>query len=184
MLLATVARRGDAWEGVGEVLELDFCWAGVCWQEIDGEDVETDGDGGAMGLGQAAQIGGGHAAELVLLVAVDLGFGRSDVMRGAGFDLEDDQGGAVPGDEVEVAGEAAGAPAAGDDGVAKRAQMEEGGGFSALAGEEMERFGANGGIGVAIGAAVGFAVGAGAEGGVEAAFEIEDVTRDGQRTPL
>ena len=79
---------------------------------------------------------------------------------GEGFDLEDNKGGAVPGDEVEVSEEAAGAPAAGDDGVAEPAEVEEGGVFAALAGEE-------------VGWERGFAVGAGADGGVEVALEGE-----------
>ena len=90
---------------------------------VDGEDVEADGDAGAGGGGELAEVGGGHLAEDSLLVGVDGGLGWGEGCfaggGGAGFDFEDDEGGAVPGDEVEVAGEAFGAPAAGDDGVAE-----------------------------------------------------------------
>ena len=111
---------------------------------------------------ETAEVGGGHLAEDVAACG-----GRRRSRRGrrrlrgrggAGLDFEDDEGGAVPGDEVEVAGEALGAPAAGDDGVAEAAEVEEGGVFAALAGEEV------GGLGAV-------AVGAGAEGSVDAAFE-------------
>jgi CTP synthase len=140
-------------------------WGRARGREIDGEDIETEGDGGSMGFREAAEIGGSHAAEHVLLVGVDVGFGGGEGVGagggGAGFDLEEDEGVAVPGDEIEVAGQAAGAPAAGDDGVAETAEVEEGGVFAAGAGEQVRGGGVTG-------------VGAGAERSVEAAFKGQE----------
>jgi hypothetical protein len=115
---------------------------GMFAEEVDGEDVETHGHAGAMAGGELREEGGGHAAELALLGGVDLDFGGEEVAGGAGFDLEDDEGVTVPGDEVEVAAEAGGHPAARDDGIAERAEMEEGIVFAELAGEEVRRGGA------------------------------------------
>jgi len=140
-------------KGVGEMLEF-----GGGGQDIDGEDVKAEGDIVAVGFGELAEVGGGHEAKLALLVGVDSRFSWGHVMSGAGFDFEEDEGVAVPGDEVEVGGKALGAPAAGDDGIAEVAEVEEGSVFAALAGEEVRR-------------EWGFAVGASAEVSVEAAFE-------------
>ena len=142
-------------EGVGEMVEF-----GAGGEEIDGEDVEAEGDRDADGLGELAEVGGGHLVEHLLLVGVDGGVSGSEIAGGAGLDFEDDEGGAVPRDEVEVAGDAGGAPAAGDDGVAEGAEVEEGGVFTTFSGEEVvgER---------------GFSVGEGAQGGVGAGFERE-----------
>lgn len=144
---------GGEGEGIGDVLEL-----GAGGQKVNGEDVQLQADGGAVSFGQALQIGGGELAELALLGFVHLGGGGREIAGGAGFDLEDNEGRARPGDQVEVTANAGSVPAAGDDGVAARAQMEEGGVFSAQAGEQVRR-------------QQGFAVGTGAEGGVSAAFE-------------
>jgi len=156
-LTSAATRRLGEREGGANVLELD---AGG--KLIDGENVEADGDVVADGAGKLAEIGRGHLAQDLLLVRVDGGLGwRKGLFsggRGAGLDLEDHQGGAVPGDEVEVAGEALGAPASGDYRVAEGAKVEVGGVFSAFAGEQVGRFEA-------------LAVGKGAEGGVSAVFE-------------
>jgi hypothetical protein len=112
---------------------------GSLGEEIDGEDVKAYGDAGAVAGGELREEGGGEAAELALLGGVDLGCGGKEVAGGAGFDFEDDESVGVPGDEVEVAANAGGDPAARDDGVAERAEMEEGEVFAALAGEEMLR---------------------------------------------
>jgi hypothetical protein len=146
-------------------------WGRARGREIDGEDIETEGDGGSVGFREAAEIGGSHAPEHVLLVRVDVGFGGGEGVGagggGAGFDLEEDKDVAVPGDEVEVAGEAAGAPAAGDDGVAEGTKVEEGGVFTAGAGEQVR------------GGRV-TRVGAGAERSVKAAFKGQEAeTRHG-----
>ena len=135
-------------------------------QEVDREDVEADGDAVAVGLGELAEVGGSHAAEGLLLVGIDLGFCGGKVACGAGFDLEEDEGVAIPGGEVEVAAEAVGTPAASDDGVAEGAEVEEGGVFALFAGEEVPGL-----PGVAVGKAV--------ESGVGAAFEGEDEAGEG-----
>jgi len=122
------------------MLELD-----AAGQQVDGENIETYGDAGAMTLRDLAQISGGHLAEQALLVGVDLGFSRGAVAGGAGFDLEKDQRIAVPGHQVEVAGEALRAPAACNNRVSEGAEMEEGFLLTALASDEMRRLGAVGG---------------------------------------
>jgi len=168
LLTQTALGWGGARKGVADVVEF-----GGRGEQIDGEDIKADGDGGAVGFGQEIEVGGGHLAEHVLLGAVDGGFGWGEGLiagGGEGFDLEDDQGGAVPGDEVEVAGQAARAPATGDDGVAETAEMEEGRVFATLTGEEMWGLGLDSGVRVAGGEQGGSAIGAGAEGGVKAAF--------------
>jgi len=75
-------------------------------EQVDRKNVETDRDAVSVALGKLTDVGGGHAAERLLLVGVDLGFGGGQIVSGAGFDLEDDQGIAVPGDKIEVASEA------------------------------------------------------------------------------
>jgi hypothetical protein len=91
---------------------------------------------------------------------VDGEFRRSKAVGGTSFHFNDDEGRAIPGDEVEVSVEALGAPATGDDGVVEGAEVEEGGIFAAFTEEQMWReFAA--------------AVGEGAEAGVEAAFDFE-----------
>src|ERR1700735_5572989 len=95
-------------------------------KQIDGEDTKTERDGRAMALGNLAKGSCGHFTKLALLVGVDLRFRRGAVAGSAGFDLEKDQRIAIPGDKVEVTGEALRAPATGDDGVAQSAQVEEG----------------------------------------------------------
>jgi hypothetical protein len=129
-------------------------------QKVDGEDVEAEMEGAAPGLGHLVEVGGGHAAEHALLVRIDGDFGGEEVAGGAGFDFHDDKCASVPGNEIEVAGVAFRAPAAGDEGVTEGAKMEEGGVFAAFAGEEVRCDGTR-------------AVGAGAEPSVKAAFEVE-----------
>jgi len=92
--------------------------------QIDGDDVEANGCL-ACGGGQTAEIGAGELAERVLLVGVDGHLGGNEVAAGAGFDFDDAESGAVPGDEVDVATKFWIAPAAGDDDVAVAAKMEE-----------------------------------------------------------
>jgi len=129
-------------------------------EEVDGEDIEAEGDRHADGFGELPEVGGGHFAEHLLLVWVDCGVRGSEVAGGAGLDFEDDEGGAVPCDEVEVAGDAGGAPAAGDDGVAEGAEVEESCVFATLAREEVRR-------------ERGLFVSDGAQGGVGAGFQRE-----------
>jgi hypothetical protein len=132
-------------------------------EEVDGDDVEADAEEFALGFGVVAEEGPGDAAEDALLGGADLGAGGKEVAAGAGFDLEDDEGCVLPGDEVEVSGAARGAPAAGGDVPAVLAEEEEGGIFAALAGEEMRGLGALAGTGGATGEEV---VGPAAEAGV------------------
>jgi hypothetical protein len=48
-----------------------------------------------------------------------------DVATGAGLDLDETEGIALPGDEIHVARQARGLPAPGDDCVTPSAEMEE-----------------------------------------------------------
>ncbi len=115
---------------------LEDGFAGV---EVDREDVEPKMDGLAMQFWKLAQVGRGHLAEHVLFVSVNGQLGRSDPSRAAGFDLKNNQHGAVPGDKIEVSSETFGTPAASNDGVAQRTEVEEGGIFSALAEKQVRR---------------------------------------------
>jgi hypothetical protein len=139
------------------VLEL-----GSGGEEIDGEDVETKRDTGAPGIGDLVEVRTGHLAEHDLLVVVDLNLGGDKVAYGSGFDLEEDEGVAVPGDEVEVSRKPRRAPAAGDDRVTKAAEVEIGGVFATLAGDEVRR-------------ERRFAVGEGAESGVDFSLEGKNI---------
>ena len=143
--------------GKGVAEELEF---GAVGKEIDGENIKAQRDGGAIGLGELAEVGGGHFAEHLLLMEIDRRFGRGQAVRCARLDFEDNERGTVPGDEVEVAGNAGRAPAARDDGVAEGAKMKESSVFAALAGKEM--------LGKR-----GFLVGKGADGSIGARFERE-----------
>jgi hypothetical protein len=96
------------------------------------------------------QIRGGQAAKLALLGGVDLGLGRKEVACGTGFHLDDYDGVSVPGDEVEIAADAIGDPAAGHNGVAECAELKKGEILAAFAGEEMRRFRPLAGAGGAI----------------------------------
>jgi hypothetical protein len=114
-------------------------------EQVDREQIEADGDAVSMLARELAEPGLGHQAELALLVFVDGGFGGGEVAEGAGFDLEDDQSGTVPGDEVEVAAELGAGPALSDDGEAETAEMKERGLFSAEASDEVRwEFGGGG----------------------------------------
>src|SRR5665213_923042 len=106
-------------------------------QQVDREQVEADGDAVAVLARKLAQPGPGHEAELVLLAAVDGGVGGSEVAGGTGLDLEDDQGWAIPGDEVDVAADFGAGPALGDDGETEPAEVEEGSLLAAEAGDEV-----------------------------------------------
>ena len=135
-------------------------------EQVDRKNVETDWNAVSVALGKLPEVGGGHAAERFLFVWVDLGFSGRQIVGGAGFDLKDDEGIAVPGDKIEVSSEAFRAPAAGDDGVAEAAEVEKRGIFSAFTGEEMGWFG-------------GFSVGKALESGVGAAFQRKCKCREG-----
>ena len=89
------------------MLELD-----AAGQQINRQHIKAQRNRLSITLGNLAEVGRGHLAEQALFVGVDLRFGRSAVARGAGFDLKEDQRVAIPGNEIEVAGEAFGAPAA------------------------------------------------------------------------
>ena len=106
-------------------------------EQVDRKNVETDWNAVSVALGKLPEVGGGHAAERFLFVWVDLGFSGRQIVGGAGFDLEKDKGIAVPCDKIEVSSEGFRAPAAGDDGVAEAAEVEESGVFALLAGDEV-----------------------------------------------
>jgi len=75
---------------------LDF--GALSWGGGDGDDVEADGDVvGEVGLG----VGVGEADQLALLFGVDGVDGGEMVVAGAGFDLHDDDGVAVLGDDID-----------------------------------------------------------------------------------
>jgi hypothetical protein len=119
-------------EGVADVFKL-----GLVGNEIDGKNIEADRHAGAVTSGKLRQPRCGHAAELAFFGTVDLDFGWKEIARGTGFDLDDDECVSIPGDEVEVTADAIGDPAARDDGVPERAEMEESVVFTALASKEM-----------------------------------------------
>jgi hypothetical protein len=174
-------RRCGAREGIADMVEL-----GVVGVQVDGQDIEANVDRRAVGFRQEIEVGSRHLAEVVLLGAVDGGFGWGEGLLaggGEGLNLEDDERGAVPGDEIEVSGQAAGTPATGDDGVAKAAEIEEGDIFTPLAGEQVLGFGADPGVWVAVGPLGCEAVGAGAESGMEALFERQEVEAQHGTTP-
>jgi len=116
------------------VFELD---AGA--EEVDGEQVEADGDALAVLAGELAEPGVGHEPELALLGAVDRGFGGGEVAGGASLDFENDEGGTVPGEEVDITAEFGGGPALGDDGETEAAEVEERSLLTAEAGDEVGR---------------------------------------------
>ena len=88
-------------KSVADVFEL-----GLIGQQIDGQDVEADGNAAAVARGQLPKPRCGQFAELPLLGGVDGGFGGEEIARGAGLHFEDDERVAVPGDEVEIAADA------------------------------------------------------------------------------
>jgi hypothetical protein len=104
--------------------------------EIDGEDIEACGCGTSV-LGQATEVDAGEAAEDALFFGVDGELGREGVAMAAGFDLDEAEDVAVPGDEVEVAAKLRGPPATGDDGVAGAAEVEEGFALAEVTGLKM-----------------------------------------------
>jgi hypothetical protein len=91
--------------------------------------------------GKLVEVVAGKAAEDAALAVIDGKVSGSHEAGGAGFDFDEAESfllrGAVPGDEVEVAGSAGGSPAAGDDGVAAATEPEEGGPLAVLAGREV-----------------------------------------------
>ncbi len=135
-------------------------------EQVDRKNVKTDRDAVSVAFGELPEVGGSHATERLLFVRVDLGFSRGQIAGGAGFDLEDDEGIAIPGDKIEVAGQAFRTPAAGDDGVSETAEMEKRGIFPVFAREEMGRLG-------------GFPVGKALKSGVGAAFQRKCECREG-----
>ena len=106
------------------------------WFEIDGDYVEAH-VGFSRGGRKATKIGAGQEAQCALLVGVDGHLGGEGVAVGAGFDFDDAESAAVPGDEVDVASEPGGAPAAGDDDVSVATEMEEGFALAGRASFEM-----------------------------------------------
>jgi hypothetical protein len=108
-------------------------------QQIDREQIEADGDTLAVLARELTEPGLGHHAELALLVFVDGGICGGEITGCAGFDFEDDERGAIPGDKVEVAAEFGARPPLGDDGEAEAAEVEERGLFTAETGDQVGR---------------------------------------------
>jgi hypothetical protein len=121
------------------VFDLGCGAAGGCRGQIDGDDVEADGDLRSHVLGKTLAEDAGEGAQDALLVLVDGELGGNDVAAGAGLDFDEAEAGAVPGYEVDIPGEARCLPAAGDDGVASLAQVKESFLFAVEAGEEVCR---------------------------------------------
>lgn len=157
-------------EGVADVLELR-----AVREPVDGEDIEADGNAGAVARRKLREVSGRQAAELALLGGVDLGFSGKEIARRAGLHFEDNERIAVPGDEIEVASDASGDPAARDDCVALRAEMKESIVLAKFAGEKMRGFGAFAGTG---GAGSGTAVAERAQTKKGAAFESHKACAD------
>jgi hypothetical protein len=106
------------------------------WFEIDGDYVEAQFCFSRVGW-EAAEIGAGEGAKSALLVGVDCHLGWAGIAACAGFDFYDAERGAVPADEVDVAAEPGGTPAASDDCVSVAAEMEEGFALAGGAGFEV-----------------------------------------------
>lgn len=115
-------------EGVADEFALD-----ASGREVDGDDVDTGEDGAAVLAGEGAEVGASHVCEHVALGGVDGEGGWGLIADRARLDLDEAEGVALPGDEVEVAAEVGAAPAVGDDEVALAAEEEEGFEFPALA---------------------------------------------------
>lgn len=116
---------------------MDELELGAGGQIVNAQNVEADRQQILPGCGQSSAIGQGHASQHALLVGIHGGFRGCEVVRGSGFDLEDDKGIAVPADKVEVATKASGVPPPGDNGVPKTAQVKKGQIFPALACAQM-----------------------------------------------
>ena len=108
-------------------------------EQVDGEDIEAEGNRISVWLGDLPEVRGGHATEDSLLSGVHLCLGRREVVSGAGFNLEDDERSTVPCNKIEVPWKALGTPAAGDNGVAERSETIKRCIFAALSREEMRR---------------------------------------------
>ena len=84
-----------------------------------------------------AQEVAGDLAQVVLLFAVDGGFGGLDGARGTGFHLDEAENVFVPADQIEFAAMIGRSVVAGDDNVAEAAEVEVGFFFAAAAGSEV-----------------------------------------------
>jgi hypothetical protein len=116
------------------VLKVDeFSW--TAGDQVNADDVETHR--GALGERELPEILGGETAQGVALVAVDGGFGGSHVPGSAGLHFDETEQGALPGDEIDVAGAAAGRPAPGNDDVLFATEEEKGRVFTLDAGGEV-----------------------------------------------
>lgn len=129
-----MVRSGWRVEGNGRLKENDV--GRLTGLEIDADHVETGRR--RSGETELADVAAGEAEKRAYLVRVDGGFGGFGVAGGAGFDFDETEGFAVPGDEIEIAGGVAGAPAAGDDAVTATAEEVEGGVFSGFADGQMQ----------------------------------------------
>lgn len=137
-------------------------------QQVDGEDVKAHGNAVAVAGGELGEKGEGEATQLTLLGSIDLSLSGEEVPGGPGFDLDEDHGVAVPGDEVEITADGGGDPAAGHDFVAEATKVEEGVVFATLAEEEVFGFGP---LAEPTGAGGFAAVGEGAEAQIEGALQ-------------
>lgn len=104
--------------------------------KVKGEDVEARSCG-AHGGGDAVEVGAGEAAQGTLLVMIDGVLGGEGVAAAAGLDLDEAEGGAVPGDEVDIAAQAGDLPSASDNDVSGAAEMKEGFALAEQAGLKM-----------------------------------------------
>jgi len=79
----------------------------------------------------------GHLAEHASFVVVHGGLGWSDGTAGAGFDLDEAEGVALPCHEIKVSARTGGAPAPGGDDESPSAKVEVSSTFAAAARGEM-----------------------------------------------
>src|SRR6266568_9672839 len=120
-------------EGILKVDELPR----LAGHQVDTDDVEADG--GPLGQRQLPKVLRGQPSQGVALVAVDGGFGRSHVPRGARLHFDEAEQGSTPGDQVDIAGTVAGRPAPRDQDVSFATQEKEGRIFALNAGGKVVR---------------------------------------------
>jgi hypothetical protein len=106
-------------------------------QQIDREHIEAGLNMASMRLGKLVQIRRRHATQHSLLRGIDLLLRRDQIAGGARLHFEEDQGGAVPGHQVQIAGQPLRSPAAGHHRIAQLSKIKEGGIFSAFAGDQV-----------------------------------------------
>jgi hypothetical protein len=130
----------SAGEGCREAVDLGRSVLAYCGgRQIDGDDIKADGNLLASLLREALAKDAGERSEHTLLMLVDGELGGNDVAAGACLHLDEAEGRAIPGYEVDIAGEAGRLPTAGDDNEASLTKVKESFFFAANAGKKMRR---------------------------------------------